>query len=93
MPQSLHIIKNFDELATTPQRRNVLEIIEAGLAAIQPQNLLKKEISLEANTLKVKDKTFDLTNFERIFVIGFGKGSAEVVKYLGQVLGDKLTAA
>ncbi len=31
------MIKNFDELATTPNRKLVLEIVESGLAAIDTE--------------------------------------------------------
>lgn len=84
-------IKNFEELATTPQRKIVLELIETALESIQSENVINREIKVEGNNLTVMDKTFDLANFERIFLIGFGKGSAKNSKLIEEKLGDKLT--
>lgn len=84
-------IKNFDALAKTPERKVILELIEVAFTAIQPQHVLSKSVSLENNILTIQDKTFQLANFERIFLIGFGKGSAGIAKVLEGRLGDKLT--
>ena len=85
------LIKNFEELATTPDRKIVLEIIEEGLASIQPDRVFKENISLNGNILKIKDESFDLDLFENVFLIGFGKGSAKNSKLLEELLGKKLT--
>lgn len=85
------LIKNFRELAKSPKRRKVLEIIEAGLESIQVKNILNKSFSLKSNFLKFKNKEFNLNNFERVFVIGFGKGSSEIVKIISRALDKKIT--
>lgn len=85
------LIKNFDELAKTPQRKIVLEIINAALEAIQPHNVLEKNISLKDSLFTIQGKTYDLRLFERVFFIGFGKGSAGIAKVLEDTLGDTLT--
>src|SRR3990167_1959157 len=84
-------IKNFDKLATSPQRKIALEIIETALSSIQSENVIGKSIAVSYNTLNIKDKTFDLSGFERIFLIGFGKGSARNSKFIEEKLGEKLT--
>ncbi|HSW96224.1 MAG TPA: DUF4147 domain-containing protein [Candidatus Saccharimonadales bacterium] len=86
------VIKNFDDLARTPQRKIVLELIESALEAIEPQKVLEKNISVENAVLKIQDKIFDLQNFERVFLVGFGKGSAGIAKIVEEKLGDRLTA-
>ncbi len=83
-------IKNFDKLVTTPQRKIALELIETGLSSIQAENVIGKSITVSDNTLTIKDKTFDLSGFERIFLIGFGKGSAKNSKLIEEKLGEKL---
>ncbi|OGH39126.1 MAG: hypothetical protein A3B44_01740 [Candidatus Levybacteria bacterium RIFCSPLOWO2_01_FULL_38_21] len=84
-------IKNFDKLATSPQRKIALELIETALSSIQSENVIGKSIAVSDNTLNIKDKTFDLSGFERIFLIGFGKGSARNSKFIEEKLGEKLT--
>lgn len=87
----MRIIKNFDELAVTKDRKICLEIIEAGLSSIQPEKIIKKNISLTNSVLTVQDKTVNLKEFERIFLLGFGKGSARLSKNIENLLGDFLT--
>lgn len=84
-------IKNFESLAKTPQRKIVLEIIEAGLSAIQPEKALNNELKLNDGVLRIKDKDFNLNDFEKIFLLGIGKGSARISKIIESLLGDKLT--
>ncbi|MEK7502296.1 MAG: DUF4147 domain-containing protein [Patescibacteria group bacterium] len=84
-------IKNFDKLATTPQRKIVLEIVEEALSSIQTENVLNKNFTVLNNKLSVKDKIFDLSIFQRVFLIGFGKGSAKNSKIIEDKLGEKLT--
>lgn len=81
------LIKNFNELAITPERRIVLELIEEGLSAIQPQTVMKSAISLKRHILTIQNITFDLRRFQRVFLIGFGKGAALNSKLIEQTLG------
>jgi len=84
-------IKNFDKLATTPQRKIVLEIVEEALSSIQTENVLNKNFTVLNNKLSIKDKIFDLSNFQRVFLIGFGKGSAKNSKFIEDKIENYLT--
>lgn len=71
-------IRNYSELATTPQRKIVLELIGAAIASIQPENVLKD---------------FEIENaeqYQNIYLVGFGKGSARISKIIEEKLQDKL---
>ncbi|MBI2613870.1 MAG: DUF4147 domain-containing protein [Candidatus Levybacteria bacterium] len=85
------LIKNFDALNKTPQRKICLDLIESALLSIQPENIIQKNISLKESILTIQNKTFDLKNFDRIFLIGFGKGSADISKKIETLLKDRLT--
>lgn len=87
----MRLIKNFDALNSTPQRKICLELIESALSSIQPENIIKKNISLKENILTIKDQTFNLKDFDRVFLIGFGKGSAGLSKEIEKFLGNFLT--
>lgn len=84
-------IKNFDQLSTTPQRKIVLTLIEEALSSIQSENVINREVKVEGNNLTIMDKSFDLSSFNRVFLIGFGKGSAKNSRLIEEKLGDKLT--
>lgn len=85
------LIKNFDALNITPQRKICLDLIEAALSSIQPQSIIQKNFSLIEKNLTINDKTIDLKKFERIFLLGFGKGAARLSKYIENILGNLLT--
>lgn len=85
------LIQNFDDLAITPQRKTLLEIIEAGLAAIQPEENFSKTVKFENDVLSILEDTYNLNDFEHVYLIGFGKGSAKNSKLLEDMLGEKLT--
>jgi len=85
------LIQNYNSLNKTPQRKICLDLIEAALSSIQPQNIIQKNFSLNNSILTIQDKTIDLTHFERIFLLGFGKGSAGLSKYIESMLGNLLT--
>lgn len=83
-------IKNYEKLATTENRKVVLELIESAFASIQPQ-IVFENLSLKEGNLKILDKNFPLSSYERVFLVGFGKGSALMCKILEQKLGNTLT--
>lgn len=85
-------IQNFDTLARTPQRKVVLQLIEEALSAIAPHHILQKNFLRNGTLLTISDQQFDLSSFDRVFVVGFGKGSAGVCKIVEQTLGDRLTS-
>lgn len=67
------LIKNYNSLNKTPERKICLELIEAALSSIQPQNIIAKNFSLNNSILTIQNKTIDLTRFERIFLIPIKK--------------------
>ena len=86
-----NIIKNFNELAATSNRRLALEIIEAGALAINTTKVVKDSLVLKDNILHLKDEEFDLSKFKNIKVVGFGKSSVEAALALEDILGSKIT--
>ena len=84
-------IKNYEALATSTERKIVLDLIEAAVASIQPELILRKNFSLQNKTLTIQDKVLNIDEYERIFLIGFGKGSAKIASIIEKVLGDLLT--
>jgi len=85
------VIKNFKSLSTTPNREIVLKVIEAGFSSIQPQKILKSAFILNGFELQIQNERFDLKKFDRVFLIGFGKGSAGISKIIENTLQDFLT--
>ncbi|MFI5265348.1 MAG: glycerate kinase [Candidatus Levyibacteriota bacterium] len=84
-------VKNSDTLATSPQRKIVLDLVEAAFTSIQPDHVMEHNFKIEGNILAISNQTFDLSQFNQVFLIGFGKGSAGISKIIETKLGDKLT--
>ena len=84
-------IKNFRQLNTTAEREIVLELIEAALAAIDPEDVFKAHFKVNGKILIVREKKIDLAGFDRIFLLGFGKGSAKNCAIIERILDSKLT--
>lgn len=73
------------------QRREALEIFRSGVESVIPENLIQNNIFLDDNILTCQDVFYDLTEYERIFLVGFGKASAGMAHSMEELLGDRLT--
>ncbi len=86
-----HIIKNFNELAATPFRRDALEILEAGYDAISTEKVITSKVKVKENIFSIDGKEIDLDNYKKIFFVGIGKCSADAGEVFENLLGDKIT--
>lgn len=87
----MSFIKISDQLGITPERKVVLELVEAAFTSIQPEKVMEENFILNGTSLKIKDQEFNLDTYARIFLIGFGKGSAGISKRIETSLGDRLS--
>lgn len=83
--------KNYDELATSPNRKIAFDIANAGYNAIDTELVVANLVQLENNILTIADKSFDLNNFNKIKVIGFGKASTLAALALEKVLENRIS--
>jgi glycerate-2-kinase len=72
------IIEHSAHLGTTPQRKQALNILEAGLKAVSPVVLVKNyvEYDYRQKKLHVRGKVFSLKKSARVFLLGAGVGSS-----------------
>jgi glycerate 2-kinase len=84
------LIRNFNSLALTKERELLLKALNYGLEKIQPENYLKEKIKFYESVLEISGKTYDLENFENVYLVAYGKGSSLISKYLEENLGDFL---
>jgi glycerate 2-kinase len=63
-------------------------MIESALRAVDPYYLIMDQLKLADNILRIQNKdTINLAEFERIFVIGAGKGTAPMALAMEELLG------
>ena len=84
-------IKNFQQLAVSNLRRTALEIVEAGLEAIDTAKVIQKNVRLEGEKLVVKEEHLSLKNIQRLLVVGVGKCSLEAAQALEKILQKRIT--
>jgi len=84
-------IQNFDELATSPLRKDALTILEAGYTAINPRALIMSKVSLKGEELCLEDNTYTCSSYERIFFVGVGKCGIDAAAAFEEILGDRIT--
>lgn len=84
-------IKNFDELAVTKERTDMLTIMESAYEAIDTKVIINQNLRLNGNILTIKDNNFNLDAFDHIYLIGFGKTSSIAVEAIENILGSKIT--
>ena len=78
------IIKNFEDLATTDKRKDGLEILEAGLKAADPKNIISKYVT--PNQIKIEDKSFNIGKFSNIYSVAFGKAGDSMTRALNAII-------
>ncbi len=76
---------------TNSERRHVLEAMSAGLRAANPRTLVRKKVRLRERKLWVGSRAFDLSQFDRILVMGGGKASALMASEIERILEDRIT--
>ena len=86
------LIKNFDELLshspekTADARKGALSIIEKVLEEMDACRVTELSMKKEGNVLAIKGKKIDMSRFERIYVVGFGKASTGMAIAVEKIL-------
>jgi len=78
------IIQNFNELATTDKKKDCLEILEAGLQAANPENIIPKYVT--PNEIKIGNKSIKIGKYSNIYSIAFGKAGDSMTRALNAII-------
>lgn len=74
------------------RREQVWDIMSAALAAVDPAQAIRQNMSLEGDSLRIGRRSYDLSSYERIFVVGGGKAGSPMVVAIEEILGQRITA-
>jgi glycerate 2-kinase len=71
-------------------------IFSKALSAVDPSKILKERIRIQRDRLSIKmedgsEKLFDLSTFDKIFLVGSGKASGAMAQAIEEIFGDRLT--
>ena len=78
------IIQNFKELATTDKKKDCLEILEAGLQAANPENIILKYVT--PNEIKIGNKSIKIEKYTNIYTVAFGKAGDSMTRALNAIV-------
>ena len=83
------VLKNLNKLAKTPLRADALAIIEAGYESINIESIFEDNLHFVGGTLHAGESSYDLADFDNVYVAAVGKGSGLAAKAIEQILGPK----
>lgn len=85
------VIKNAEDLSTTPLRRDALAILEEGYRAIMTKGVMETEFVMDGQTLRLDGQIYSLDAYERVFFVGIGKCALDAGEVIEEKLGPWLT--
>jgi len=86
------IITNYSKIASTPLKRNALNILLAGVESVMPQSAMPKKVAFNNGVLRICGGGFDISR-GNLYVIGFGKASASMANALEKIIPKKYITA
>jgi hydroxypyruvate reductase len=73
-------------------RENAIQLFNTAVAAVQPQKLIPEYLFIEQHQLHIFDQQFNISEIQKIYLVGSGKASAAMAKVVQDLLGDLITA-
>ena len=78
------LIQNYSTLAKDPSIVKVLRILDTGLQSAMPQEALKN--FFKSRIININGKRIDLSKYDSIYVVSFGKAANSMTKTVNSVL-------
>ena len=81
------IIQNFEELAITKKKKDCLEILESGLEAANPENIISNYVT--SKEIKINGKIFNIEKYSSIHTVAFGKAGDSMTRAINSIISIK----
>ncbi|WP_067958427.1 DUF4147 domain-containing protein [Nitrosopumilus sp. Nsub] len=81
------IIQNFEELAITEKKKDCLEILESGLQAANPHNILPNYVT--PKEIRLNGKIIDISKYSNIYTVAFGKAGDSMTRAINSIISIK----
>lgn len=79
-------------LRAAPWGGIVTRVLAAGLAAVEPAAAIGRHMQRDGDLLLIGERTYNLNDYERIFVVGAGKAGRPMAAATAAILADRLSA-
>jgi len=73
-------------------RQDAEAIFRAGLSAVDSKSAVTKFLNRNGRVLTVENLSYDLLEYENVYVIGAGKASAAMAQAVEEILGERIKA-
>ena len=77
------IIENFEDLALNDKKKDCLEILDAGLQAANPKNIISQFVT--PTEIKIGKKSIKFSDYSSIYSVAFGKAGDSMTQALNSV--------
>jgi glycerate 2-kinase len=74
----------------TQLRQDARTIFDAGLRAVDPAELVKRQLRRPGDMLEVAGRRYDLAKYRRVHIVGAGKASARMANAIEDITGESL---
>jgi glycerate 2-kinase len=78
-------------LRRSPCGESIVRVLCAALDAVDPAAAVARSLRREGDLLHVEGRSYDLSRFQHVYLVGAGKAGAPMARAAGQALGDRLT--
>ena len=85
------IIKNFEKLAKTEDRKLALRMIDVGLDAVDTKKIIRSTVHIKGDELYIGNAVINLKDIDNLFVVGVGKASLSAAEELESILGKRIS--
>ena len=72
-------------------RSDARQIFDAAVNAVDAEQCVRSFVSRDGDSLTIDGRSYDLSSFDSVFVVGAGKASPRMAQPLVEILGDRLT--
>jgi hydroxypyruvate reductase len=79
-------------LLSFPMGNNICRVLSAAIHSADAGQCIRNMVSLKGSKLKICNLTFNLTEYQRIFVIGAGKAVVPMAEAMVNILGNHKTS-
>lgn len=86
------LIEKANTLLLHRARKIALQSLEYALQAVDPETLMHRKFCVNNSNLTIDKYTFDLKQFNDVYVVGGGKASGIMAEVVEEVLGTRITA-
>ncbi|WP_406660960.1 glycerate kinase [Methanolobus sp. ZRKC3] len=72
-------------------RSDAFEIFRKALSAVEPSSCISNSVCRDDNTLIVGDRAYDLTSYENVFLVSFGKAAVAMASAMETILDEYIS--